>query len=320
MRIHRYPWWHDGDQDFLSEWVDPSSSLDFRRAHELRHELFTPILEGIARRFSYEGPARAYFERAIRDQLAQVTPARAARTLGLERLWRALLAGETEADLSGDAYLARTSAAARSEVLAEAGLEDGAVGSALAVVPRERFVPLEHLAEAHLDRALSLDAAGAATISAMHAYAAQLRALEVGAGDRVVDLGGGTGYGAAVASEVVGAEGGVLSLEIDEALATRARVLLADRANVRAVHADAHDVEVWRGATKVMVGFDVGVVPPAWLEALGPGGRLVAPVSGELVLHEKDASGAVTSRVLGAVRFVRDRSPAVTTSPAAGAP
>lgn len=308
MRIHRYPWWHDGDQDFLSEWVDPSSSLDFRRAHALRHELFTPILEDVARRFSYAGPARAYFERAIREQLSFVTPDRAARTLGLERLWRALLAGRTDADLTDDADLARVSVAAREAVLARAGLEGDAVAAALTRVPRERFVPLDRIAEAHLDRALPLDESGAATVSAMHAYAAQLRALEVGPGDHVVDLGGGTGYGAAVARDVVGERGAVLTIEIDPALSARARALLGDTAGVRVVHGDAHDVDLWRGATKVLVGFDVGAVPKAWLEALAPGGRLVAPVSGALVLHTRDATGTVTSRALGPVRFVRDRS------------
>ena len=38
MKVHRYPWWNDGDQDFLAEWIDPSAELDFRTTERLRIE------------------------------------------------------------------------------------------------------------------------------------------------------------------------------------------------------------------------------------------------------------------------------------------
>jgi radical SAM superfamily enzyme YgiQ (UPF0313 family) len=56
MRVHRYPWWHDGDQDFLSEWIDPSGELTYERTEQLRVELFADILHEIPRRFAYQGP------------------------------------------------------------------------------------------------------------------------------------------------------------------------------------------------------------------------------------------------------------------------
>ncbi|MBX3192441.1 MAG: cobalamin-dependent protein [Labilithrix sp.] len=315
VRVHRYPWWHDGDQDFLAEWVDPSRELDFRRCHALRHELFTPIVEGVAKRFAYGGPARDYFERAIADQIELLAPRHAARTLALDHLWRSLLRADGAADVPAgparvddDEAFAAFSRDARARALARSGIAiDDAVGAALRDVPRERFVAPTELPEAHLDRALALDEDGASTISAMHAYAKQLRALELGPGDAIVDLGGGSGYGAAVAAAVVGAEGAVTCIEIDPALAARAAETLAGSV-VRVVAADAHDVSRWRGATKVTVGFDVGSVPDAWIAALAPGGRLVAPASGRLVVIDKSRDGRIERRSLGDVVYVRDRS------------
>jgi protein-L-isoaspartate(D-aspartate) O-methyltransferase len=317
MRVHRYPWWHDGDQEFLSEWVDPSRELTFRRAHALRHELFLPILESVRRRFSYGGPARDYFERAIAEQLLFMRPSAAARTLAMEQMWSALTAGRAAVDVRDDAELAAFSVAARREVLASSGvaLDVDATSRALCDVPRERFVSLESLPLAHLDRALPLDESGRATISAMHAYNMQMRALGLADGDHVVDLGGGTGYGAALAASVVGERGSVTTIEIDPELSGRARDVLSDLPQVTALCADAHSVDAWRGATKVMVGFDVGVIPDAWLEALAPGGRLVAPASRRLVLVEKGADGAITRRSLGEVLFVGDRSEAAEVEP-----
>ncbi|HEY3499773.1 MAG TPA: radical SAM protein, partial [Polyangiaceae bacterium] len=95
MRVHRYPWWHDGDQEFLSEWVDPSGDLDFLRTLALREELFDPILRKVPERFAYRGPAREYFMRAVRDQAELAAPSQKLRTLGLHRLWSDLLAGRS---------------------------------------------------------------------------------------------------------------------------------------------------------------------------------------------------------------------------------
>ncbi len=313
MKIHRYPWWHDGDQDFLSEWVDPSGDLDFRRCHELRHELFTPILKGIQKTYAYTGPARDYFMRAVDEQVELVHPRVAARTLALDHLWRVIAKEEgapAEIPLASDAAFAAFSRAARADALAQSGVEVGGdvITGAVCDVPRELFVPLDALPDAHRDRALPLDETGRATISALHAYVTSFRALDLAPGDVLVDLGGGTGYGAAIAASIVGEEGSVTTIEIDEALASRARETLADRTNVQAIHGDAHDVEKWRGARKVTVGFDVGAIPEAWIDALAPGGRLVAPAGGQLVRVDKRSDGVVERELLGSVAYVRDRS------------
>ena len=310
VRVRRYPWWEDGDQDFLSEWVDPSRELDFRTCHALRHELLTPIVEGIAQRFVYDGPATDYYRRAIDDQIDLLAPRRAARTLALDHLWRSVIrdAGD-ELPVRDDHAFAAFSREARSAL---PGLEgEDAVARAVRSVPRERFVPLLALPDAHRDRALPLDDEGRASISAMHAYLATFRALELAPGDALVDLGGGSGYGAAIAAAIVGPGGRVTSLEIDAGLVALASAVLAGHASgaeVRMIAADAHDTALWAGARKVSVGFDVAALPEAWIAALAPGGRLVAPVSGRLVVVDKGADGAITRRSVGSVVYVGDRS------------
>lgn len=178
-------------------------------------------------------------------------------------------------------------------------------------VPRERFVRLEDVAVSWQDRALPLDEGGAATISALHAYAASFRALELGPGDALVDLGGGSGYGASIAAEIVGPEGHVTVIECDPALVRLAAANLAARGNVEVVEGDAHAVERWRGASKVVVGFALAELPAAWVDALADGGSIVAPVGPpdeqELVRLDK-RRGEARVRVLGRVRYVPDRS------------
>lgn len=336
MRVHRYPWWHDGDQDFLAEWVDPSSELDFRRAHALRHELFPPIVQGIAKQFRYGGPAPDYFRRAIDEQIDLLAPRHAARTLALDHLWRALSRAEGNpvprgpALVSDDAAFAMFSREARSDAMIRWGANADAsavdderrdhVMEAVRAVPRERFVPLASLPDAHLDRAVALDEEGLATVSAMHAYIMQFRALELGAGDTLVDLGGGTGYGAALAAQIVGRAGRVTTIELDAVLSARASENLAAESAapdgvvpdgvVKVIAGDAHDVSLWSGARKISVGFDVHAIPDAWIEALAPGGRLVAPANGQLLVVDKADDGTVSRRSLGAVLYVRDRSKA----------
>ncbi len=312
MHVHRYPWWEDGDQTFLAEWVDASRELDFRTTLRLKRELFDPILLELPSRFAYTGPARDFYMRAIEEQVELASSPRYLYTLGMWHLWRGLVAPEESRrfGVADDAELAEMARAERRRVI-----ESGISGTpellrALEVVPRERFVSPEHIALSVDDVALPLEEG--ATVSAMHAYAAALGALSLKPGDHLVELGGGSGYGAAVASEVVGAEGSVLSIEIRASLADRARANLADTyPQVEVVRADAHQTDLWRGATSVYVAFAVERVPDAWIEALGEGGFMVVPVgraSQQLMLFEK-IGGRMTASDLGPVRYVRDAHP-----------
>jgi protein-L-isoaspartate(D-aspartate) O-methyltransferase len=184
---------------------------------------------------------------------------------------------------------------------------------ALLEVPRERYVREADIERSADDVPLPLDPAGLATISAPHAYLLSFRLLELSPGDRLVELGTGSGYGAALAAAIVGSEGRVLSFEIDPELAVEARQRLSTEPNVMAVQGDAiESASAWNGAKKAVVTFAITELPEAWLRALPEGGMLVAPVGARdhdqrLVLATR-RRGRIVQTDHGAVRYVKNRS------------
>ncbi len=180
-------------------------------------------------------------------------------------------------------------------------------------VPRDRFVRPEDVDRAELDMPLPLDDAAASTISAPHAYLLSYRLLDLAPGDRLLELGSGSGYGAALASEIVGEEGRVTTVEIDRKLAARATVLLRDRPNVRVIFGDAMHASEWiPGHTKIVCAFAVGELPESWLRAMERGAVLVAPVGKtldqRLVKVARGQDGELVTTTHGAVRYVANRS------------
>jgi protein-L-isoaspartate(D-aspartate) O-methyltransferase len=197
---------------------------------------------------------------------------------------------------------------------------------ALLEVPRERFVRPDDVERSAEDVPLPLDGAGLASISAPHAYLLSYRLLGLETGDALVELGTGSGYGAALAAFIVGESGRVVTFEIDHELATLAGRSLElplggnpaspirrSRPNVEVVERDAMvSTPAWGDARKVSVTFAVESLPPMWLGALPEGGNLVAPVGPKgmdqrLILVTKHA-GSTVQVDHGAVRYVSNRS------------
>ena len=184
---------------------------------------------------------------------------------------------------------------------------------AILEVPREAFVRAEDVERSAEDVPLPLDDEGLATISAPHAYLLSFRLLELAPGDTIVELGTGSGYGAALADFIVGPAGRVATFEIDETLFRWAERTLADHPGVAGHCADAvTSARDWGDAGKVVVTFAVEALPEAWVAGLPEGGRLVAPVGGRdrdqrLVLVRREG-GAVVESDHGAVRYVKNRS------------
>jgi protein-L-isoaspartate(D-aspartate) O-methyltransferase len=217
--------------------------------------------------------------------------------------------------IAADRDLAQVAETARLDLVVDvdkrAGPFESRLLSALLEVPRERFVRPTDIAESTTDTPLLLDDEGLATISAPHAYLLSFRVLDLQPGERIAELGAGSGYGAALASRVVGPEGSVLTFEIDDFLARRARHLLADYPNVELVQGDAGEmVRRWAGCERVTVTFAVNRIPDAWLAALPEGGRLVAPVgaeAGQRLVRVDRVQGQLVWSDHGAVRYVRNR-------------
>jgi protein-L-isoaspartate(D-aspartate) O-methyltransferase len=280
-RVHRPRWWNYSEQAFTSEWIDPSARLDYRRRESLTAQLFEPILGEIERRFAYGGPAREYFARSVRESRETLQAPVRLRMLADYHLWRRLT-GQGRARLVDDSEAVALFRAARERELGRIAERGDVVVSenlrqAVLEEPRERYVSEDRVLESWQDQAVSLTD-DTATLSAIHAYLVNYSLLDLCKGDRLLELGGGTGYGAALASRLVGASGRVISVEINRELAAAARGNLAGRANVEVVCTDGLNLSRIPPFTKALFTFAVREVPAALLNALQEGGRLLAPI------------------------------------------
>ena len=176
----------------------------------------------------------------------------------------------------------------------------------LARVPRDMFVDEEHRHLAFEDRALPIGESQ--TISQPTVVATMTEALDVHAEHRVLEIGTGSGYQAAVLAELARE---VISLERHPPLAERARRLLdyLGYRNVRVVVGDG--TLGWPEAApydRILVTAAGPTIPPALLDQLAPHGRLVLPVGGRedqhLIVVTREPDGALQERSLGPVRFV----------------
>ena len=186
------------------------------------------------------------------------------------------------------------------------GVRDEAVLYAMRKVPREHFVP-ESLAEfAHDDRPLPIGEGQ--TISQPYVVATMTEALRLRPNDRVLEIGTGSGYAAAVLS-VIAAE--VYTIERLQGLAESARRRLAELgySNVHVRYGDGSlgwpDHAPYDAIVVTASGPDV---PTALLEQLAIGGRLVMPIGKldhqRLVRVERTGQDRYTREILEPVVFV----------------
>jgi protein-L-isoaspartate(D-aspartate) O-methyltransferase len=201
-------------------------------------------------------------------------------------------------------------AEARRRMVAQLHLGNPAVERALRVVPRHEFVPAAYAREAYEDEPMPLGP-GESTISAPHMVGILAEFLEPRPGDRILEIGGGMGYLAAVLAEMVGPAGHVLSLEIEPRLVVESRERLArtgyaDRVEVlaRDGRAGAPERAPFEG---IVVSCATPAFAPAWIDQLAPDGRLVAPLGDafeqELTRYRRDGARGRVDRG-PACRFV----------------
>ncbi|MFC6941028.1 protein-L-isoaspartate(D-aspartate) O-methyltransferase [Salinirubellus sp. GCM10025818] len=177
---------------------------------------------------------------------------------------------------------------------------------ALRAVPRHEFVPEPRRGAAYEDRPLPIGEGQ--TISAPHMVAVMCDRLELDAGERVLEVGTGCGYHAAVTAEIVG-PGNVYTVEFHEDLAREADARLSRL---------GYDVDVRAGDGREgwpeAAPFDAAYLtcaapefPRRVVEQVRPGGRLLAPLGDRrqvLVAAWKRADGSLDREEHGAVRFV----------------
>lgn len=187
------------------------------------------------------------------------------------------------------------------------GVDNPALLAAFRQVPREAFVAPEQARAAYDDRPLPIG--DGQTISQPYVVALMIDAAEVGPGDRVLEVGAGSGYAAALLSRVAGQ---VVAVERHAALA-RAAAQRIDRlgyANVRIVEGDgslgsAADAPF----DAILVSAGGPQIPDDLITQMKPGGRLVMPVGSSryfqtLMKLTKRDDGGIKREPLTAVSFV----------------
>ncbi len=184
---------------------------------------------------------------------------------------------------------------------------DPRVRAAMAKVPRERFVPTDSAAAAYDNRPLPIG--HGQTISQPLIVAAMTQLLRLEPDARVLEIGTGCGYQAAILAELAAQ---VCTIEIVAPLADRARAILEELGYANIAFRCGDGAAGWPEQAPfdgIIVTAAAPEVPAALVAQLKPGGRMVIPVgetSGfqELVLIERDAQGRIRQRQLFSVAFV----------------
>ncbi|MDI6702249.1 protein-L-isoaspartate O-methyltransferase [Methanothermobacter wolfeii] len=184
------------------------------------------------------------------------------------------------------------------------------VRRAMEKVPRDEFVPEEEKHRAYMDMPLPIGEGQ--TISAPHMVAMIAEILDLREGMKVLEIGSGCGYNAAVIAEIIGKDGHLYTIERIRSLYERARRKLRELGydNVTVIHGDGS--QGWPEEApydRIYVTAAAPYVPEPLMEQLGVGGKLLIPVGSdkfyqELVLIERISDEDYRSENLGGVAFV----------------
>ncbi len=178
--------------------------------------------------------------------------------------------------------------------------------AAMLRVPRQLFLPADVRAYAAEDRPLPIG--HGQTNSQPTTVAHMLSQLDPQPGDRVLDVGSGSGWTAALLAHLVGRQDLVYALERVPELVDLAHTQLmsAGFGQVALEQADPDVLGMPSRAPfdKILVSAEAPSLPDALVQQLAPGGRLVIPVAGRLLVIDRSRSGDVAVRRLGRYAFV----------------
>lgn len=175
-------------------------------------------------------------------------------------------------------------------------------------VPRHLFVPTQISGDAYVDTPLSIGCGQ--TISAPHMVAMMCDLLDLREGLKVLEVGTGSGYNAAVLAQLVGSTGHIYSVERIASLVEFAKKNLAENGdtNVTVLLEDGSGGDLEHAPyDRICVTCAAPDIPQPLIEQLKPGGLMVIPVgvtSQQLYLVKKDMDGTVHKEIKGGVVFV----------------
>jgi protein-L-isoaspartate(D-aspartate) O-methyltransferase len=163
-------------------------------------------------------------------------------------------------------------------------LRSPAVAAAMRAVPRHLFLPMVRAEETYADQAIALKVDGdeiLSSISQPSMIVQMLELLEVRPGDRILEVGTGSGYNAALLSHLAGPAGSVTSIELDPEMYQRASRTLAELGydRVRVLGGDgAAGSDSAQTYDRAAITARCDDIPSSWWDALRDGGRMVIPL------------------------------------------
>jgi len=191
--------------------------------------------------------------------------------------------------------------------IASRGIHEPAILEAFRSVPREEFLSPEYADLAYGDHPLPIEAGQ--TISQPYIVGLMIHAAEMKAGDNALEVGAGSGYAAAVMSRIAGQ---VTAIERQPELVkvAQGRMQRLGFDNVRIVEGDG--TRGWEPEAPydaILAAASGSHIPPAWIDQLADGGRIVMPVGEpsfiqKLIKVTKGPAGKLITEDLGGVRFV----------------
>jgi protein-L-isoaspartate(D-aspartate) O-methyltransferase len=187
------------------------------------------------------------------------------------------------------------------------GITEPAILEAFLEVPREAFIAGNNVHLAYGDHPLPIEAGQ--TISQPYIVALMIQAAGIKPGDRVLEIGAGSGYAAAVISRIAGK---VIAIERQHELVEIARERLRRLGYDNGEIVGGDGTKGWRDAAPydaILAAASGSHVPRPLVEQLAPGGRIVMPVGDpgwvqQLIKVTKNDDGTLVQQDLGGVRFV----------------
>ena len=190
-------------------------------------------------------------------------------------------------------------------LMKELQIKDKKVLKAMLKIPREEFVP-EILKESAYEN-IPLSIGSNQTISQPYTVAFMLELLEVKKGNKVLEIGTGSGYNAALLSELTGKDGKVITIETIEKLYENSKDLLKNYKNIEVIHSDGSlGYKKESPYDRIIVTAGCPVIPNLLINQLKNNGILICPVGSpeSVMLKIIKTDNSIKKEVFGYFYFV----------------